>query len=192
MTFDWTTVVNVVATSILSSGLFVGVLRKYPLLLKGVVYVEQHASEIVQEAEAIGKLIVSTPAGAVAAHSLHVEVDRVTEDFKNSEIARLALIGLHSFGSLVENLSDVQKVALVKFVVESVSSDWNINADDVQNILGEAQKAVEAFSQLEIVKAANFFTDAQNSTINKAAGQAQESTPTTAVTTDTSSRVASA
>lgn len=40
MIFDWTTIVSDVTTAILTSGLFVGVIKKYPFLLKAAVYVE--------------------------------------------------------------------------------------------------------------------------------------------------------
>lgn len=161
MQFDWTTVLSDVSTAILTSGIFFGLIKKYPIIGKAAHYVGEHAADLVQEAESIGKFIVSTPAGAIAAHSLHAEVDRVTEDFKKSEIARLALVGLHSFGQAYTNLSDTQKVALTKFVVDSVPKEWGIDAEAVVEILAEAEKAAEAFGNLGLVQAANVFTDAQ-------------------------------
>lgn len=158
----WTTVINDVSTAILTSGLFVALIKKFPIIAKAAVYAGQHAAEIVQEVETIGKSILSTPAGAIAAHSLHVEVDRITEDFKKSEVARLALVGLHSFGQQSYiNLSDTQKVALTKFVTDTVPKEWSIDAQTVIGILAEAEKAVEAFGSLGLVQAANIFTEAQ-------------------------------
>jgi hypothetical protein len=157
----WTTVINDVSTAILTSGLFVALIKKFPIIGKAALYVGEHAAEIVHGAEVIGKEILSTPAGAIAAHSLHAEVDRVTEDFKKSEVAKLALIGLHNFGHAYTNLSDTQKVALTRFVIDSVPKEWNINDKTVIEVLAETEKAVDYFGSLEIVKAANIFTEAQ-------------------------------
>jgi hypothetical protein len=162
---DWTTILNDVSTAVLTSGLFFGLIKKYPVIGKAALYVEQHAGEIVQEAESIGKFIVSTPAGAIAAHSLHAEVDRVTEDLKKSEIARLALVGLHSFGQAYTKLSDTQKVALTRFVTDTIPKEWNIDAQAVIGILAEAEKEIEAFGKLGLVQAANTFTEAQKASV---------------------------
>jgi hypothetical protein len=158
---DWTTILNDVSTAVLTSGLFFGLIKKYPIIGKVALYAEQHAGEIVQEAESIGKFIISTPAGAIAAHSLHAEVDRVTDSFKHSEIARLALVGLHSFGDFAQNLSDTQRVALEQFIINSVPKDWNIDSQTIAGYLQEAEKAVAEFSKDGLVKAANVFTEAQ-------------------------------
>ncbi|MDB5054801.1 MAG: hypothetical protein JWM44_2851 [Bacilli bacterium] len=161
MQLDWTTVINDFGVLITFFGVFFGLKKKWPALFVFATYLEQHASQIVQEVETIGKEILSTPAGAIAAHSLHAEVDRVTEDFKKSEIGRLALVGLHNFGQAYTNLSDTQKVALTRFVVDSVPKEWNINDKTVIEVLAETEKAVDYFGSLEIVKAANIFTEAQ-------------------------------
>lgn len=157
----WTTVINDVSTAVLTSGLLVAIIKKFPFIAKAAVYAGQHAAEIVQEVETIGKALFETPAGVIAAHSLHAEVDRVTEDFKKSEIAKLALIGLHSFGQAYTSLSDTQKVALTKFVVDTVPKEWNIDAQTVIEVLADAEKAVVAFGNLGLVQAANVFTEAQ-------------------------------
>jgi hypothetical protein len=165
MQLDWTIILNAVSTAVLTSGLFFGLIKKYPIVGRAALYVGEHAAELVQGVEYIGKEIFSTPAGAIAANSLHAEVDRVTEDFKKSEIARMALIGLHSFGQASANLSDTQKVALEQFIINSVPKEWGIDSQTITGYLQEAEKAVEAFSKLGLVQAANVFTDAQKASI---------------------------
>jgi hypothetical protein len=175
MQMDFNVILNDVVVVVAAIGGILGLNKRFPLLVKAEQYVLEHSSEIVQTAETIVKDIEETPLGAVMKHHLETEVDKVTEQFKQSEIARLALVGLHSFGTTLDGLSDVQKVALAKFVVESVPAEWGVKQEDVLTVLADVQKAADAFAQLEIVKAANIFTDAQKSVIVAAAQPATQS-----------------
>lgn len=150
---DWTAIINDASTAVLSGGVLFGLLKKYPLIGKVALYAEQHAGEIVKGAEEIGKEILSTPAGALVAHELHNKLDEVSTQFQKSEVAKLALIGLHSFGVVSANLSDSQKIAIADYV--------GVDPKEVSAILQEAEAAVTEFGNRELVKAANIFTVAQ-------------------------------
>jgi hypothetical protein len=175
MHFDWTVVLNDAVLIVAFLGSILGLNKRFPLLVKAEQFVIEHAPEVVQTVEAIA----ATPIGAVVKHHLESEVDKVTEQFKKSEIARLALVGLHSFGTTLDGLSDVQKAALAKFVAESTPAEWNVTSEEVYTVLVDVQKAADAFAGLEIVKAANFFTIAQKSALNT-----QNTGATTQATTD--------
>lgn len=166
MQINWTVILNDVIMVVAFLGGLIGINKRFPVLVKAEQYVVQHGPEIVQTAETVIKDIVATPIGAAVKQHLEAEVDKVTDKFKQSEIARLALVGLHSFNTTLNGLSDVQKAALSKFVAESAPAEWNVKADDVAAVLADAQKAADSFGQLEIVKAANYFTTAQSNTIN--------------------------
>lgn len=165
MQIDWNVILNDAVVVVASIGGILGLNKKFPFLVKAEQYVIEHGIEIVQTAETIAKDIAATPIGAVVKHHLESEVEKVTDQFKQSEIARLALVGLHSFGTTIDGLSDVQKSALAKFVAESVPAGWNVTPEEVAAVLADVQKAADAFASLEIVKAANFFTDAQKNTL---------------------------
>lgn len=174
MQMDWTLIANDVVGAAITIGGLIGLNKRFPGLLKAEKFIADHAGEIVQTAESVVKDLAATPIGAVVKHHLQSEVDKVTEQLKQSEIARLALVGLHSFGTTLDGLSDVQKVALAKFVTESVPAVWNVTQEEVLAVLADVQKAADAFAQLEIVKAANIFTDAQKSALVKPIAPVQQ------------------
>jgi hypothetical protein len=155
-------VIIIAATAVTTIGGLLAVVR--PFLFKIGTFPEQNAATIVKdtkEAAGAAKAATETPISASVKHHLETEVNKVIEKFKQSEMTRLALVGLHGFGLKLDNLSDTQKAALVKFVAESVPAEWNVKQADVTAVLDDVQKAADAFSQLVIVKAANFFTSAQ-------------------------------
>lgn len=164
MQIDWTNAVNDVCTAVLTIAALAGVAKKWPKLFNALTFVEQHSSEIVKATETIVKDIAATPYGALVKHQLQAEVDKVTEQFKQSELARLALVGLHGFGQTVEGLSDTQKVALIRFVMDTAPSAWNLTEKEVQDVLDSVQKAASDFAEIELVKAANLFTAATQKT----------------------------
>lgn len=161
----WIQIVNDATTAIVTIAGLIAANKKWPFMAKAASLVEQNAGAIAQGAEAVVKDIVATPAGAVIKHQLQAEVDKVSEQFRKSEIGRLALIGLHSFGTTLEGLSDTQKVALTKFVVEATPASWNVTDQEVTDALNDMQQAANDFTQLEIVKAANVFTEAQRKAV---------------------------
>lgn len=158
---DWTNIINDACTTILTVAALIGANKKWPGLFKAIQFVEHNAGTVVQVAEEI----VKTPFGAAVKHQLEVEVEKVTDKYKTSEIARLALVGMHSFGVSMEALSDVQKAALTKFILESVPVEWKVTPEDIDAVLTDVQRAANDFSKLDIVKAANYFTTAQKSAI---------------------------
>jgi glutaredoxin 2 len=150
--YDWTNLLNDVVAGAVSVAGLVGALKKWPWILKGAVYIEQHAGEIVHTVEAIAE----SPAGAMVKQALHHEVDKANEKLQQSEIGRLALVGLHSFGTNLANLSDTQKTSIVHFV----RSNTNATEDEIRTALDDMQKVAQDFAQLPIVQAANLFTAA--------------------------------
>lgn len=165
MQLDWNVILNDTVVVVAAIGGVLGLNKRFPFLVKAEQFVVKEGPTIAQSVETIVKDIAETPVAAVVKHHLQAEVDKVTDQFKKSEIARLALVGLHSFGTRLEGLSDIQKVALAKFVTDSVPAEWNVKQEDVLAVLADVQKAADAFAQLEIVKAANIFTDAQKSSL---------------------------
>lgn len=159
---DWVTMIlNDLGILIGIFGTLFGLNKKYPILSKIARFLENNASTIGHTIETVAKDIIETPAGAIVKKKLHDEIDKVTEQLQNSEIAKFALVGLHSFGMVVEHLSDTQKAALIKFVIESLPSEWNITQQQVETVLNDVQKAANEFKNLSIVVAANYFTEAQ-------------------------------
>lgn len=176
MQLDWNVILNDAVVVVAAIGGLLGLNKRFPFLVKAEQFVIKEGPAIAQTVETIVKDIAATPIGAVVKHHLESEVDKVTEQFKQSEIARLALVGLHSFGTEIDSLSDVQKAALSKFVSESVPADWNVTPDEVSATLAEVQKAADVFAGLEIVKAANFFTNAQKSALSSPVTAAAQNT----------------
>lgn len=172
-------VITIATTAVTTIGGLLAVARKWPFLFKVGTFLEQNAATIVKDTAEVVKVVAETPIGAAVKHHLQTEVDKVAEKFKQSEIARLALVGLHSFGTTLDGLSDVQKAALAKFVAESTPAEWNVTSEEVYTVLVDVQKAADDFAGLEIVKAANFFTIAQKSALNT-----QNTGATTQATTD--------
>lgn len=178
MQIDWNVILNDAVVVVAAIGGVLGLNKRFPFLVKAEQFVVKEGPAIAQTVETIVKDIAATPAGAVVNHHLQAEVDKVTEHFKNSEIARLALVGLHSFGTTLDGLSDVQKAALAKFVAETAPAEWHVTPDEIEKVLENVQKAADAFSELEIVKAANFFTSAQKSALAPQSGAAQPTSAT--------------
>lgn len=150
-----------------------GLNKKFPFLTATAHFLEDNAATIGQTVEKVAEEVIKTPIGAAIESKFKHEIDTITDNLQQSEIAKFALIGLHSFGLELAQLSDVQKTALIKFVVESVPAEWNITNDQVDKVLGEVQTAANAFSNLSIVTAANYFTEAQKNKISDGQGQAQ-------------------
>jgi hypothetical protein len=158
----YSTVINDLGVIIGVVGTIFGLNRKFPIISKTVHFLEANAELIGKEVGIVVETFSATPAGETVKAALQKEVDHVSTKLQDSELAKLALIGLKSFSTKVENLSDTQKSALVKFVLESVPADWGIDESKVTDALNTAEKLVTQFNNLEIVKAANFFTDEQN------------------------------
>ncbi|UUZ80619.1 hypothetical protein LJK88_20580 [Paenibacillus sp. P26] len=151
-------VITIATTALTTIGGLLAVARKWPTLVKLGTFLEQHAETIVKDAATVIEAVSHTNIGEKIEES-------IADKLKKSEIMRHVAIGASGFGVALESLSDVQKAALAKVVAESVPAEWGVKQEDVLNELAEVQRAVELFNGLDIVKAANFFTEAQKSPI---------------------------
>ena len=166
MTLNWETIINDLGVFIASAGAIVGLSRKFPWLLKAATFLEKNAKTIGEDIAKVIDVIDDIPLAKKLLGNVEDKVVTVIGEVRDSQIAKLALIGLHNFQLNAGNLSETQKLALVKFVVESCPVEWNVNEDAVTKVLNEVENAVNEFGNLEIVKAANYFTEAQNKKIN--------------------------
>lgn len=173
MHIDYSMIINDLGLIIGFIAAVFGLNKKFPFLTVAAHFLEDNAVTIGQTVEKVAEEVIKTPIGAAIESKFKHEIDTISNSLQQSEIAKYALIGLHSFGSLVANLSPTQKIALFDFIKKSVPEATD---EQINKVIEEAEKAVNEFANLDLVKAANLFTQVQTAAIapvDGGQGQAQ-------------------
>lgn len=146
--FDITTLIN----DVILLGGFGGIVR-WAVKNKGSIL--KVGEEIVQGAVALEK----TSVGKVIEGELHLKLDAVTKQFRESEIGHLAAVALNYTAKDWGELSQVQKDALCLHLSTALPGEWNVSKADIEKAFEAVQKAADIVAGLPVIQSADKFTE---------------------------------
>lgn len=103
-----------------------------------------------------------SPAVAAVEHSLKTEVDRASTAFQTSEIGRLALAGLHAFGSDLSALSTQQMEAVQSTILQAFP---HLPLAEIESAVKDAQAFASSLAASPLFTSATAYTKAKQAAL---------------------------
>lgn len=156
--------VTVIVTLAGVFGLNKGNLKRIADLVKGAApEVATVGNDVIQEVKDLAQL----PVAKTVEHHLKSQLADVQKAAQDSELGRLATVGLHAFGTALANLSDTQKAALVMFIKQHLPAGATVTDAEINDAITEAQKASDEVSLTPLFSLATSFTQAASAPATK-------------------------
>jgi hypothetical protein len=164
MDFTWLNAANDLVTAVVTIfGTVAGYIaaHKRGWVYSSVKTIAKEGSRLVKDAEqvaeGVGQLV---PAVGAAEQALTAEVEQLAAKARQTELYRVAAVGLHAFGATLDALSEDQRKALSFFVASKVPG---VTPQEVADALEFVQKESNEAANSPLFTAANAFTQAQQS-----------------------------
>lgn len=115
----------------------------------------------------VGKDALSIPEVATVETHLKLELGKVMNDFKNSELGHLALLGLSAFEKTTSQLTDTEKTSIALFIKSHLPSGIQVTAKEIEDAVNKALEDIEKAKAEPIISAAKTFVQAQQSVVQE-------------------------
>ncbi|MCL6597690.1 MAG: hypothetical protein K6T81_03000 [Alicyclobacillus macrosporangiidus] len=183
----WNDLLTILGTAVtVLAGLF-GINRRWPLLTKTIQWLEHDGATLIEDVGKLAKDVSSAPffqsgasdggsgtagagsgraggsgrssgAGGAAEASGTPGATPASDALLRTELARVALVGLHAFGQALDSLSADQKKALAFYIASRVPG---VTEQEIEAALQAMQREADAAARSALFQSANAFTEAQ-------------------------------
>ncbi|MCL6594311.1 MAG: hypothetical protein K6T31_10070, partial [Alicyclobacillus sp.] len=153
-------IVTIVGTTLtVLAGLF-GLNKRWPLLSKAVAWFEQDGPTLIQDVGKVARDLEQSPFWPKPQTSGEAPATVPHPQWLQTELGRVALVGLHAFGDALDQLSDDQKKALAFYIASRVPG---VTPTQIDQTLAAMQREADVAAKSALFQSANAFTEAQKS-----------------------------